>query len=353
MTGVWKHIARGAGVAAFVSFALVGPLVAQPAHAQAELSISTWVPATHFLNSDFLVPWSKEVEQATGGRVKFRMLPKMVANPVGHFDAIKDGLADLTFISHSYTPARFPLTRFGVLPFGGDSAESQSVALWRAYEKYMMKVNEHAGVKLLTIYAHGPGIAYNAKRPIRRIEDFAGLKFRVGGGMAQDVANAIGAVPVAKPAPESFELLNSGIVDGVFFPAESVVSFKLEKALKYATLFPGGLYSDTHAVIMNEAAFNKLSAQDRAAIMKLSGDYLARKAGLAWDKHGKAGFEVMKKAGIQIERAPEGLVASVKDRTRNFEIDWIKDAAAKGVDGPKVLADFRAEAKKLDAAVKK
>jgi TRAP-type C4-dicarboxylate transport system substrate-binding protein len=324
-------------------------LTAAPTLAQTEISISSWVPPSHFLNKEFLAGWAQEVEAATSGRVKFRFLPKMVTSPIGHFDAVKDGLADLAFISHSYTPARFQLVRFGVLPFGGNNAEAQSVAVWRTYEKFMLKANEHAGVKLLTIYAHGPGVMYNTKRPINRLADLQGLKFRVGGGMAADVGQAIGATILQKPAPESYELLSQGIVDGVFFPAESPVSFKLEKLLRYATEFPGGLYSDTHSVIMNEAKFASLSKADQDIIMKLAGDHMSRLAGKAWDKNAAIGETGMKAAGMQILKAPDALVAEVRERTRQFESDWIKEAAAKGIDGAKVLAAFRDELKKLEA----
>lgn len=322
-------------------------LTAAPGLAQTEISISSWVPPTHFLNKDFLAGWAQEVEKATSGRVKFRFLPKMVASPIGHFDAVKDGLADLAFISHSYTPARFPLTRFGVLPFGGNNAEAQSVAVWRTYDAYLAKANEHAGVKLLTIYAHGPGNMYNNKRPINRLADLQGLKFRVGGGMAADVGQAIGATVLQKPAPESYELLSQGIIDGVFFPAESPVSFKLEKLLKFATVFPGGLYSDTHAVIMNEAKLSSLSKQDQQIIMKLAGDHMARLSGKAWDHYGALGESAMRAAGIQIMKAPDALVAEVRERTKQFESDWIKEAATKGIDGARVLAAFHEELKKL------
>jgi TRAP-type C4-dicarboxylate transport system substrate-binding protein len=323
-------------------------LTAAPAFAQTEISISSWVPPSHFLNKDFLAGWAHEVETATSGRVKFRFLPKMVSSPGGHFDAVKDGLADLAFVSHSYTPARFQLVRFGVLPFGGNNAEAQSVAVWRTYEKFMLKANEHAGVKLLTIYAHGPGVMYNTKRPINKLADLQGLKFRVGGGMAADVGQAIGATILQKPAPESYELLSQGIVDGVFFPGESPVSFKLEKLLRYATEFPGGLYSDTHSVVMNEAKFNSLPKQDQDIIMKLAGDHMAQLAGKAWDKYAAIGETGMKAAGMQLLKAPAPLVAEVRERTKQFEADWIKDAAAKGVDGTKVMASFREELKKLE-----
>lgn len=323
---------------------------ATAAVAQTEVSISSWVPPSHLLVKDFLVPWTQEVEKATNGRVKFRFLPKMVANPIGHLDAVKDGLADLAFISHSYTPARFPLTMFGVMPFAGRDAEARSVAVWRTYDKYLAKADEHQGVKLLTIYTHGPGMVFNSKHPITKIEDFAGLKIRVGGGMAMDVGQAVGATVLQKPAPESYELLSQGVVDGVFFPAESMVSFKLDKIIRYATEFPGGLYADTHAVIMNEAKFNSLSKQDQAILMKLAGEHMSRIAGKAWDKNDREAYAVMKASNIQITTADAAFVNAIRERTRGFEAEWLKHAAAKGIDGPKVLASFREELKKAEAS---
>jgi TRAP-type transport system periplasmic protein len=318
-----------------------------------ELTMSAWLPPTHMLVRDVFLPWAQEVEKETGGRVKIRLLPKAVANAVNHFDAAKDGLADIVFISHSYTPARFQLLRMAVLPFGGDSAESQSVALWRMQEKHFAKFNEHSGTHLLGIYTHGPGIFWNAKRPINKIEDFAGLKIRVGGGIAADVATAIGANAIAKPAPESYELLSAGVVDGVMFPGESIRSFKLDKLVKYATDFPGGLYSDSHAVIINDARWKRLPKQDQDAVMRASGEALARLAGRTWDKYAADGFSAIKANGGEVIRADAALVKAVAERTKKFEQEWVDLAKAKGLDGEKLIADYRAEVKKVDAERKK
>ncbi len=312
------------------------------------LSFSAWVPPSHMLVRDGMIPWMEEVDKVTQGRVKIRLLPKAAANAVNHLDAVSDGLADVAFISHSYTPARFPMTRIGVLPFAGDSAEVASVALWRIYDKHFTQLNEHKGVKLITIYTHGAGIFWNAKRPIRAIEDFAGLKIRVGGGIAADVANALGVNAISKPAPESYELLSTGVVDGVMFPGESIVSFKLEKLVKFATAFPGGLYSDSHAVIMNEAAWKKISKADQDAITRISGEALARAIGKAWDKNAGAGFDAFKAAGGQIIPADAALVKAVADRTARFEQEWVKAVNDKGMNGSAIVAEYRAELKKLE-----
>ena len=103
-----------------------------------------------------------------------------------------------------------------------------------------------------------------------------GLKIRTGGGIAEAVAKALGASAFVKPAPESYELLKSGVADGVFFPLESIVSFKLETVLEQATLFPGGMYSSAFGFFMNEDKWNKLPKQDQDAIEKLSGEHIAR-----------------------------------------------------------------------------
>jgi TRAP-type C4-dicarboxylate transport system substrate-binding protein len=335
-------VARAAALAAALGLTL-------PAAAQTELTVSLWIPPTHMIAKDIIMPWAADVEKATSGRVRFKLLPKPVANPIQHLDAIRDGLADVGFIAHSYTPQRFPLTRIGVLPFSGDSAVSNSVALWRTYDKYLAGANEHRGVQVFTIYTHGPGVIWNTKKPIAKIDDLAGLKFRVGGGMAADVGTAIGATVLSKPAPESYELLSSGVVDGVFFPAESIVSFKLEKLIKHATQFPSGLYSDSHAVIMNEAKWNALPAADKGIILKLSGEALARRAGQAWDKNAEAGWSVAKANNVQVVRADAAFVEAVRSRTAKFEQEWLADAKAKGIDGPKVLAEYRAVLRQLEA----
>jgi TRAP-type C4-dicarboxylate transport system substrate-binding protein len=87
--------------------ALLALLVAAPpAAAQTTLTMSSWVSPQHHLTSVVLQGWATEVEKATNGRVKFTMLPKHPSAPPGTFDAVRDGLVDLSFVTASYTPAR-------------------------------------------------------------------------------------------------------------------------------------------------------------------------------------------------------------------------------------------------------
>src|SRR6266853_2098021 len=283
---------------------LVGALTAtaQPALAQTTLTMSSWVSPQHHLTSVVLQGWANEVEKATNGRVKFQMLPKHPSAPPGTFDAVRDGLVDLSYVTASYTPARHILPLMAELPGAADTAEVNSVAYSRIHWKHFQKVGEYKGVKLLAVWTHGPGQMFT-KKPIAGINDVKGLKIRTGGGIAEAVANAIGASAFVKPAPESYELLNSGVADGVFFPFESIASFKLDSVITQATVFPGGMYSSAFGFFMNEDKWNKLSKEDQAIIEKHSYEYAARSNGQSWDAADQKGIESLQKANAKIARA--------------------------------------------------
>ena len=326
---------------------LGGLTLALPAHSQAPLTYSSWVPPTHHLTL-WQQKWTADVEKATGGRVKFQSLPKAPAAPPGTFDAVRDGLVDLSYVTASYTPARHILPLMAELPGAGETAEINSVAYSRIHWKHFHKVGEYKGVKLLAVFTHGPGQMFT-KKPIKSLEDFKNLIIRTGGGIAEATANALGASAFVKPAPESYELLNSGVADGVFFPFESIVSFKLDKLIGQATVFPGGLYSSAFGFFMNEDKWNKIPKQDQAIIQKYAGEYAARSNGQSWDTADKVGLDALKKAGANVVSADGAMRAEAQKRAGPIIEDWIKKASAKVPNAKAVLQEFRAELKKVAA----
>jgi TRAP-type transport system periplasmic protein len=314
------------------------------------LTMSSWVPPSHGLTKDLLPGWAAEVEKATKGRVKLQMLAKHPSAPGGTFDAVKDGLVDVSFVTGSYTPARHQMTLMAELPGGGSSAEINSVAYSRIHWKHLHKVGEYNGLKLLGVFTHGPGQMFNTKRAITKVDDLAGLKIRSGGGVSEEMARALGTSAFVKPAPESYELLSSGVADGTFFPLESINSFKLNTVIKHATLFPGGFYSSSFGFFMNEGKWAKLSKEDQDAITSVSGEALARMAGKVWDKYDGEALEVLKKtAGVTITEASPELVKGVQDKSKEIVDKWIGLAKAKGIDGAAVLAEFQQEIKNVAA----
>jgi TRAP-type C4-dicarboxylate transport system substrate-binding protein len=329
------------------ALALAGFALTLPAHADVTLTYSSWVPPTHHLTL-WQTAWTQQVEKATNGRVKFQSLPKAPASPPGTFDAVRDGLVDLSYVTASYTPARHVLPLMAELPGAGPTAEVNSVAFSRIHWKYFQKIGEYKGVHLLGVFTHGPGQMFT-KKTIVSLADFKGLKIRTGGGIAEKVANALGGSAFFKPAPESYELMSSGVADGVFFPFESITSFKLDKVVGQATVFPGGLYSSAFGFFMNEDKWNKLPKEDQDAIDKLAYEHVARMCGQSWDHADQVGIASLKAAGAKIVDASPAMQAEAKKRSGPIIEEWIKAANAKGVDGRKVLNEFHAELKKVAA----
>ena len=317
------------------------------ASAQVVLATSTWVPPTHLL-SVAQAGWCTDVAKATQDRVKCNILPKPVSPPPATFDAIRDGQADLSFSVHGYTPGRYTMTGIAEFPFLGDDAVATSVAYQRIYERHLARFNEHKGLKVLTVFTHGPGVIFNNKKPVRSVADFEGLKFRVGGGFVNDIGKALGVNMTLRPASQAYEMLSSGVMDGNWFPDESVTSFKLEKLTKFRTALPGGAYNTSFAFVMNEAAWNKISKADQAAIEKLSGEAAARRFGRAWDEEDDKSLQVQRQIGVEITNADAKFVADYKARTAPLEAEWAKKAEEKGLrNAAAVINEFRAEIAKI------
>ena len=331
-----KRISMGLGLAVLLASA--------PAGAQVVLNASSWVPPAHPITANMLVPLCEDIAKVTSGRVKCNVLPKAPVAPPQTFDAIANGLIDLSMTSHGYTPGRFSLTEAPEFPFMGDTAEVTAVAYQRIYERMLAKADEHKGVVVLSVFTHGPGQIYNAKRAINSLQDFDGLKIRVGGGVVTDVAKALGTVPILKPAPESYELLSSGVADGVFFPKESPLSFKFIPLIKYVTLVPGGLYNTSFVWMANPAKWSSIPEADRKLIAPLLGEALARRSGRAWDAADAKGLAAMQEAKLSIATASPRLIAEIRAKTATLESEWAeKRAKPKGVDGAAVLKALRAE----------
>ncbi|MDB5946204.1 MAG: Lactate-binding periplasmic protein precursor [Ramlibacter sp.] len=167
--------------------------------------------------------------------------------------------------------------------------------------------------------------------------------------MVNDISKALNMNVTLKPAPDSYELLSGGVMDGTLFPAESTESFKIDKLIKYATTFPGGLYNTSFVFMMNQGRYARLSADEKKAVDAISGEVAARIFGRAWDNADRRATALMQVNQVQIVRADPKFVADVKARTASLEQKWVNEAAAKGLKDPaRVLAEFRAEIAKQE-----
>lgn len=311
------------------------------AFADVKLTLSDWMPSSHPLSKEIIGGWAKKVAEVTEGRVTVNVLAKALGHPKIHYDIAKNGLADITYSVHGYTPGRFLLTKVAEFPLGGKTSEAQSVAYWRVYNKYFAKAGEHKDVKLLGLFTHGPGMVHNSKRPIVKIEDFEGLKLRVGGGVLNQVATTLGAVPLLQPASKAYELLSHGVADGTMNPMDALLGFKIIDIVKNSTIVPGGFYNLSFFLVMNKDRWNEISKKDQAAIESVSGEAFAVAAGKVWDRIANEALVAAKENGNTLTYASDEFISNLKEKTAPIEAEWIKEADAKGVDATAALAELR------------
>ncbi len=319
------------------------------AQADTTIRFSNWLPPTHPISTDILEPWAANVEEATDGRVTVQFLPAL-GRPPAHFDLVRDGVADAALSVQAYTADRFP-TAYGVtFPGYADDAESAAVAYWRTHQEHFAELGEFDDVQLLGLYTHGPGHVFTREgKPVESLDDLNGMRLRATGGIVQDISSRLGVVPQFASASEAYELLSRGVVDGVMFNSDSVYSFRMDDILQNAYRVPGGLYRDTHYLIMNENTYNSLSDEDRKAIDEVSGEAFARLAGQAWDNVENDAWEKMEAADYNIVVASESDLERIRAEGEVLKDGWVERMKELDIDGEAALETFRQEIAKVEA----
>ena len=316
--------------------------LAAAAQAQTVLRFNSWLPLVHPMMAMTVKPWTDDVAKATDNRVRFEFTAQSMGPPPNQFDMVRDGVIDAAITVHGYTPARFPLMQAGELPFLSDKSEALSVALWRVTQKHFAAKDEHAGTQVMAIYTSQPGRVFTTKRALKSLKDWEGMKFAGGAAINLEEAKVLGGVGVRAPGPQASEMLKRGVVDGLFIDISSFTDFHLAGTAKHMLDFPRGIHAATFMLVVNKAKWDAISAPDKAAIMKISGEVLSRRFGRNWDAAAQKSRENLKPAGVDVTMADGPYFKQLEDKLRFLEDEWVKRAAASGVDGKAAMADLRA-----------
>jgi TRAP-type C4-dicarboxylate transport system substrate-binding protein len=246
-----------------------------------------------------------------------------------------------------YTPGRFKTSAVAEMPFLTSDAVVSSVAYQRVHDAMLAQAGEYEGVKVLAVHTHGPGQIFSSSM-IESVDDIAGQKIRVGSVVAHDLAELLGAVPVEGPSSKAYELLSQKVADGIFFPWETVNFFKLGDLVSSAFVADGGVYNTAFMMVMNQAKWDSIAPEDQAAIEKIIGEPLARKAGEMWNAADAAGRAALE-GNIAIYDASEDDIASLRERFVPVIEANIALVSEAGVDGQAAYDMLLEEIEKLEA----
>ncbi|MCJ8299417.1 MAG: TRAP transporter substrate-binding protein [Pseudomonadales bacterium] len=330
-----RNFLKMAGVVA------LGMTFSQLSFAETTLTVGSWLPPTHAQNATVWPTWAQWVEKATEGRVKIKM-EYGLGHPKTMFDLVEDGAVDASFSYHGYVPGRFKLTQAIEIPLLGVNAEAASVAHWRVFNKYFAKANEHEGLELLTLFTLGPGQIHLAE-PISSLSDLKSRKIRLGGGIQGELGKRMGVTAVGAPATKVYEMMQQGVIDGIFIPMGEQKTLRLKEVAKNVVALPGGMYLGSFSMFISPDFMAKISEKDRAAIRAVSGEKLAAMAGAAWDAADKAGLIAARDAGVNVTlvQADDKMAQEFRDLTQGMDEAWFKLVADRGVDAKAALAEIR------------
>ena len=328
----------------FAGALLAALIVGAASSAEAQtttLRLNSITPPNHWFARDLMAGWARDVEEATGGRVRIEATGAPLGPMARTIDMVAQGVADVSAGNHGPIAGRFRVTQILDIPFISTSAEAGSVAFWRTHQEFLDRANEHRGVHVLSLWSSSPAHLFAVREPLARPEDLQGRRVVVVSATAGRIAETFRAVTLNAATDRWYEMLSRGVADAVISTNTAITGWNLQNVLKAQLLFPEGLHYTSFFLVINRDRWMALRPEDRAAIERLSGEAFAIRAGRMFDHHDRVAREAIAGGGVRITTAPPEMIERMRAEFRPVEEEWLRNAAAAGVDGPAALARFR------------
>ena len=173
--------------------------------------------------------------KATNGRVEVKVFPGgQLGNPAALIEGVQLGTVE------AYeNPADFFTgvdSRFGVfsIPFlFRDTAQANKVLADPEFNDLCMKMAEAKGLVGVNLAVAAESLYFGAKKPLRHLDDFKGMKLRVNATPAERARMAaLGATAVPMGLPEMITSLQNGVIDGTMSGISIYTNFNLQNVGK-------------------------------------------------------------------------------------------------------------------------
>ena len=301
-----RNLLKGAAVAAG---AVSAPMVSMAQTTSLRFQ-STW-PAKDIFH-EYANDFAKKVNDMAGGRLKIEVLPAGAVVPAFQLlDAVNKGTLDggHGVVAYHYGK-NSALALWGSGPaFGMDP---NMVLAWHQYGGGKALLDEiYATINMDVVsYLYGPMPTQPLgwfKKPVAKVEDMKGLKFRTV-GLAVDVFTELGTAVNPLPGGEIVPALDRGLIDAAEFnnaTSDRVLGFP--DVVKNCMLQSFHQSGEQFEILFNKGKLNALPGELKSII-----DYAvqAASAEMSWkaiDRNAKD-YEEMKKQGIKFYKTPDAIL---------------------------------------------
>ena len=181
--------------------------------------------------------WMDSVEQASNGRVKFKILVGSTTD-ADNYEALIAGTGDLAHNLTAMTPGRFPIMDLMTICDIGTTCKRPAQVAWDLWTIYNKEIEEEfSEIKLIALWAGAPspiGIGFaTVEKPVHTLADAKGLKVGQNSEYGIKTCVALGMSPIPVGPAEVYENLQKKIIDGSFMDPEMMDSFKISELIKY------------------------------------------------------------------------------------------------------------------------
>src|ERR1700733_1809282 len=263
-------------IAARRALTIAGILIASTVFAKAAdpitLRIADSFPKRHYLVKLILEPWMEGVKKRTNNAVTFEHYPaQQLGKAADMLKLTQTGVADIGYIAPAYVSDKMPVSEVAMLPGEFEHSCQGTLAYWKLARNGVIAEQDYAGnnIQLLLAVSLPQYRIFTIKAPVKDVADVTGMKLRSPGGALDLTLRALGAVPVRMAAPDAYESLSRGTMDGLLFPLESVVAYGADKLVKYST--DGlGFGSFIVAYSISDSAWKKLTPEVQKAMIDVA-----------------------------------------------------------------------------------
>ena len=272
---------------------------------------STW--PTKDIFHEFALDFAKKVNDMTGGDLKIEVLPAGAVVPAfGLLEAVSKGTLDggHGVLVYHYGKQN-ALALWGSSPcFGMDANQ---VLAWHKYgggKELLQKVYSSIGANVVS-FPYGPMWTQPLgwfKKPITKVADFKGIKFRTV-GISIDLFTGMGAAVNALPGGEIVPAMDRGLLDGAEFNnASSYRVLGFPDVSKVCMLQSYHQNAEQFEVTFNKARFDALPARLKVIIENA---VEAASADMSWkavDRYSKDYIEMQQKQNVRFYKTPDALL---------------------------------------------
>jgi TRAP-type C4-dicarboxylate transport system substrate-binding protein len=289
-----------------------------------ELTVSLFVPP-HNPATVLLTRLGGELAERSGGALSLRVChSEELGRTAAHYELACEGAADISYMIHSATPGRFPLTELAHLPPLGSAAAATS-ALQRALPRRLAQ--EHAGVHVLFLAANTP-MAIHSVAPLRSLAELEGKRVGHTGRVVAQTMRALGAVPVTVMPLQIRDALLAGTIDATSMTYEAALVTRLAGAVRYSLELNANTL--TFALVMNERRYRELSPELRQAVDEVLGASAGGELAALLTAAAEEGKHYLKSEGVSIVALDDGERNALASAARSVREGFIAELGAQG-----------------------